>query len=58
MKVVGIKMLRAVVGVRVARAIQLGSTMGPLGTRFEKSSVAEALLLSDVRRGGLALGLK
>ena len=40
----GASLLRAVVGVATDFAIQLGSTIGPLGIRLEKSSLTSALL--------------
>ena len=41
----GASVLRAVVGVRTALATHAGSTIGPFGTRLEKSSLAAALAL-------------
>src|SRR5579862_380971 len=54
----GASTLRALVGVRTARAIHDGTTIGPFGIRFEKSSVAEALLFWELPRGGLSLGVR
>src|SRR5579871_6712741 len=56
--VVGDSVLRAVVGVRTDLEIQAGSTIGPLGMRFEKSSVAAASLLLELPRGGCSFGRK
>src|SRR5215469_13353280 len=55
---VGASELRAVVGVRTALATHDGSTMGPLGMRLEKSSLAAASLLLELPRGGFAFGRK
>ncbi len=50
--------LRAELGVRTALAIHAGWTIGPFGTRFEKSSLACALLFWELPRGGLSLGVR
>src|SRR5690349_18880339 len=54
----GASTLCAVVGVLSDLEIQLGMTMGPLGIRFEKSSLAAASLFCELPRGGVSLGLR
>src|SRR5580698_3987034 len=56
--VTGDNELRAVVGCRMARAIHDGSTIGPFGTRLEKSSAAAESLFSELPFGGVSLGLR
>jgi hypothetical protein len=58
MNAVGCRTLRAVVGVRTALAIHAGWTIGPFGTRLEKSSLAAALLFSELPCGGLSFGVR
>src|SRR6185437_2899912 len=56
--VTGDSALRALVGVRTALAIHAGSTIGPVGTRLEKSSEAAASLLLELPLGGVSLGVR